>query len=206
METEASAFDAEEAATALLQMKYSNWPTVEIDRSRKTISVANVSTTTALSYNVAETQAGSNTGYEKEESDETASEGIVCGPEKHAEGEETCFMSDNEKSVLKRLVTVLKLTRQERHSSPNQEGGVSGFDGRKKVASTALNGAFSDDVQRCIRDYNYLPACRDMQLPDTLSPPPLPPLHPQLLSNLPSPPPSIKSPHDSTESILDIRE
>jgi hypothetical protein len=152
-ETDVSAALAvEKAATALLQMRYSDWPTVGIK------SVANVSTTTAVSCNVAETQAGHNTGYETEESDEGASEGNLCGPEKHAEGEETCFMSDNEKSVLKRLVTVLELTRQERHSSPSQEGGVSGFDGRKKVASTALNGAFSDDIQRCMYDYDYLSA------------------------------------------------
>jgi hypothetical protein len=110
-ETDASAALAvENAADALLQMKYSDWHTVGIERSREMPSNHSISTATAPSCNVAETQAGSNTGSDTEESDGGASVETICGPEP-AEVMEASLRSKSEGYVLESLGRSFKLTR-----------------------------------------------------------------------------------------------
>ena len=107
METEGSAaLAAANAADVLIQMKYSDWPTVGTELSREMTIDDNVSTATAAPLDMAETQAGSET----EESDEGASVQTLCGPEP-AEVVEAPFGAKSEAYVLESLGRSFELTR-----------------------------------------------------------------------------------------------
>jgi hypothetical protein len=68
---------------------------VRTERSREMPSNDNVSTATTPPCNVAETQAGSDTGSETEESDGRASEKTLCG-HRSVEVTKTFLRSDRE--------------------------------------------------------------------------------------------------------------